>query len=1198
MINNADYINDIQQLLPTVFIEQVVLQPYSMSEEQKISTLSATMSLKDVVEKDGISQWFAEEDLKKFMRLNVFIIKSETLYNSIINFTSDNPNYSFFELQSIALQNKKDIATYEYTLPTKEELEQNKGVFYSENYIVDNDDGTQEITIPIKTEFRFIFEDEKDPFISLIAFMTFDLKEFASTLNALATKPEFDMADFSETRALSKSLTPFIAIKNGAVVSQFQYFLLPNNQFYYGQYHIITLDDGTKQYRTGAVENQNSENLQLVTDIQNIVLDMRARRIAEPKPVINETEIVNNLVKSTSQIEKIIKDKNQKPSNYFSEPLFSLDENGNCRFSFFFNKEKFIKENCFYPPILNQEIISQLVRIKSIGVYRIRKDIKEINFNSENNAVLVAWNKDASTSYDLLAEPDLNLYEGSYVTENNVEGINPSVIKSYSVYDSKINNINYGLYKYKIALDIVDPTKTYLLLILNSLTSQDNGALPILEKYYNLSISNKRQVTESNFGGDVKLSKLKLTPYFDNLLGKFISSFSSDNYTAIVSAQFALQLFLNYAKQFGYYTFTSPAQETEFNANINKMLVPPTASPDTILIIVNIVKEFIKKLESILGIADAQKKSSPSNKNNIISFEHTLESESAKKLENYLIDYDLNSSYENYFNASISSNIGFKILNKFDNTNSGLNSISLLNYKNLTDLASQKHFDSFTSFNIKEVYGDSVSDIYDFVDEFNDDDSKYCFLPISSVSVLDKKYNFAKLTEQLLDQKFFQNLFFDILNYNTLKQVNFSSQQIPKNSSVDNQNLVFKSQSINLFGSVVSIDEKTPVSAFEKGQSANDGIFNIFGKSGLVNLQNIDDQITKIKNDSVSSDSNQDEDASSLLIALLIQDIMQSVDKLNFASNLSIFSPLDEKDETNPNFFLNKFLNQNAQAQDIDEQLRQYIRDLPIPIKHLIVSRGNLSKISKVFNDLNSEKDATKYPENFFKFWITFKNIYEIQYFDGFASNNINSPIWKKLTINKIENSSSKIFCRIQKYKLPQFEKYFPEIKKLDMPIFDKYFYIIPDNNVDLFVSIENNVVKTPAVQLTPFAVKIISTDKSGPISYLPDLDNVVNVRNAGKESSVSLLINNLISGVNISDAFGKTSEKPVSRKITVDAPANVDLSLAVGNNDRIVKPEQVERTVEIKVEKFASITRPDVKEANAISFNNINTKRFKFSNR
>ena len=79
MINNADYINDIQQLLPTVFIEQVVLQPYSMSEEQKISTLSATMSLKDVVEKDGISQWFAEEDLKKFMRLNVFIIKSETL---------------------------------------------------------------------------------------------------------------------------------------------------------------------------------------------------------------------------------------------------------------------------------------------------------------------------------------------------------------------------------------------------------------------------------------------------------------------------------------------------------------------------------------------------------------------------------------------------------------------------------------------------------------------------------------------------------------------------------------------------------------------------------------------------------------------------------------------------------------------------------------------------------------------------------------------------------------------------------------------------------------------------------------------------------------------------------------------------------------------------------------------------------------
>ncbi len=1088
MANNADYINDIQQLLPTVFIEQVILEPNSISPEKKFSSLRATMSLKDVVEKDGVSQWFAEQDLQKFMTLNVFVFKSESLYNSVLNFTSQNENYSFFEINSIAQQNKKEIFTYTFKLPTKEELEQQKGAFYSENYITENSDGTKELTIPIKTDFRLLFDDENDTYIAIIAFMTFNLNEFAL---------QFNITDILETNALSKSLTPMVVIKDGAVVSQFQYFILPDGQFYYGQYHINNNPDGTKVYRTGTVETEKSQTLQLVTDTQNIVLDTRARRIFAEKSIIDETGILNNFVKTNLQIEKIIKkSKPNSYSKYFSEPIVSLDEQGNSRLSFFFDKQKFILENSFYPTVLekNPILIPQKARVKNISVYRIRKDIKEINYNSENISYLVASNKTSNNVFDVLGQPDLEKYNGSYIVENNVESVNPAIIKSYSAYDSSISDINYGLYKYKVGIEIIDPTKQYLLDMLNILSTASSK----LQEYYNASISNKRELTEQDIG-DVKQTKAKFTPYFDNLLGKFIPNFLKDNLVKAQQAQIALVAFLYAAKEFGYYSFNNTAEETQFILSMNNFLIPPTASPDTILLVIKIVEEFISKLKFVLDVPNTESKSSPSGKNNSLYFEYILEPSSVESISN-TTEYNINTSYENYFNSAVMNGIGYKIIKNFNNDLSGINSINLLEYKNIADEVSQKHFNDYTSLNIKELYGEIIPDVYNFIDDFNDNDSKYCYLPVSSVTTMGNKYNFGLLTDQILDQNFFESMFLDIINYNTLKQTNFNTQDIPQNSSLKKEELIIKGQLLDLFGfsgfSNISIASEQPVTSFEKNQK--NSLYNIFGKSGEPSRNVIDQQISNNKNTSKASTSDLNQNPSSLLIEILLREIVGSVEQLKLVRDFSIFCPVNEEKENNPDFFLNKIstaaflLSFIPGSEDYKITVQNYIRNLPIPIKHLIISRANVLKVSTVFNDENFEKDASKYPENFFKYWINFKNLYEIQYFDGFDKNNVKSPIWKTLTINKLNSSKSRILCRIQKFKLPSFEEYFPDIAKLEMPIFDKYFYIIPDESVDLLVSIEKEVQLVPKIELPPVQKENPPPDKAGPISFISSMVDFV----------------------------------------------------------------------------------------------------------
>lgn len=1095
MANDAELLNDIMQLLPTVFIEQITLDSIVNKLQSKKNLLvDVSLSLKDVVDKDGISQWFAQQDLQKYIKIHSLLITSESVYNELYNLPD---KYGYNELKFIFTDNPV-ITEKILELPSHKDLIQTKGVFYSENYISDNDDGTQEITVPKRTKYEILFDEENDKFLAILTFLTFDLKAFASA---------FGITGIDEQNALSKSFTSQIIIKDGAVVSETQYFTLPDGSFYYGQFHAVpSLNPSTNleeiEYRSGIIETENSQPLQLVTTTNNIISDFRVRKYFGDKTEFDAIGITNNLFKDSLQIKKIIDNNKVKPkeySKYFSNTLVSLDENGSCRFSFFFDKQKYALDNCYYPIILdpskNPSGIPEQVRVKNISVYRIRKDIKEINDSSENLAIFVASNSGVKTGLDILNNPDLNTFDGSYVVENNIEGIDHSILKNYSVCDASVSKINYGLYKYKVSMEIVDPTKEYLKDMLSKVVGP-NGILSILQSYYTISLSNKRITTE--IIGDVKDKQIKYVPYFDNLLGKFIPDFTKNFATEIQVAQNQLTNFLTLAKIAGYYSFNSVEEEQKMVNSINNLIVPPSATPESIQVVIELVKNFAQKIESLLEISDSEAASNASAKykNNIITFDYIFENSFTNNL-GYSTEYDSNKIYDNYFNATIINGAGFKVVNNLSTQdNLGINSIKLADYKKTTDAVSQKHFNDNTVMNIKDYYGDKVTNVYDFIDEFDNDDSKYSYLPISSIGTINKKYSFTKLSEQFSDQKYYENIFLDILNYNTIKLSKFGTQDIAKNSTLSQEEQAIKGQLLDLFSTPEFSNVSFAVAAPEalptaKSKTPQQSLFNTFGSSGSVNIDSkIDVQKAQVLSTSISSQTDVSSDPSSLLLEILLHEIINNDNDLKNGRDFSIFAPVNEDGEKSNRFFMNQVISSYNKKASVDPNKLQtlvsnYIKALPLPIKHLIVSRGNISNVVKAYDDYKGIKDATIYPENFFKYWINFKKIYEVQYFDGFADGNIKSPQWRTLTINKLKSSQANILCRLQKYKLSSYEGHYPDIAKLEMPLFDQYFYIIPDNAVNLLTSIQKSIQSTPKIVLPPLELAKPAPDKVGPVSAI-----------------------------------------------------------------------------------------------------------------
>ena len=463
----------------------------------------------------------------------------------------------------------------------------------------------------------------------------------------------------------------------------------------------------------------------------------------------------------------------------------------------------------------------------------------------------------------------------------------------------------------------------------------------------------------------------------------------------------------------------------------NKLIKPDTATPESIQLFLDIVKNFTYEVQNLLNFSNSEKASNGISKykNNLIIFDHTFENSTEAQIG--VNKYNKDFIYENYFNAAIINGAGYQVVNNTQDTTNGLKTVSIGNYKKQTDLILEKYFGKVSNtFNLKTLYGNKIPySAFDFGDTFENDDSKYSILPVSSVGTIGSKYDLLNLTNPFQNQETYEQIFLDILNYRTLKLTNFNQQTVQNQSQLTTGEQIVKGQLLDLFasgeyGSVYSItDLSTPKITKEQGYLNTDGT-----STGSISSK-IDKQQTSIP--PLKYDYDPNSNPNSLLLTLLRNQLLSDSDSVNKLNNFTVFCPVDQQGEKNDKFFCYEndiiYLSSNS--------FTRFMRNLPIPIKNLMVARAQEFEVVNPFAYKNV-KNNTDYVENFFSFWINFKKLYKVEYFEGFQTVDkqvlIKNPTWTELTINKLQTSKKNILCRLQKYKMEKFESYFPDVEKLE----------------------------------------------------------------------------------------------------------------------------------------------------------------------
>jgi len=162
-------------------------------------------------------------------------------------------------------------------------------------------------------------------------------------------------------------------------------------------------------------------------------------------------------------------------------------------------------------------------------------------------------------------------------------------------------------------------------------------------------------------------------------------------------------------------------------------------------------------------------------------------------------------------------------------------------------------------------------------------------------------------------------------------------------------------------------------------------------------------------------------------------------------------------------------------------KMRQRLRELPNPIKALILQSNPDARVRSKWGNLDGNPATDPYYKAVFGF--NYRNIKRVEYLAGFERATpppstpielfvamvidtppdvpqINSPIWKTLDAETYTSSiGKKLFCRLKTYSKP--EHGIVPMECLEMPVFDEFFILEPS-------SYDGSFVQSPPVPTPP----------------------------------------------------------------------------------------------------------------------------------
>ena len=498
----GNYSQMFNELIPVVNFNKITL---TGGRGKSALNVKINFVLKDVVEKDGISQWFAnsfDDDqnsspIERYLKINILQCTHPDVCEVL---SGRQPNSYLLDKGMSARDRKLHVQNRSINLDAKINTGAADSKSISE-YRRIAAGGEEIIEIPIEETFRvFDYADGGGNDLQHLSYFVWVSMDVGKMAN------DFDMdEEFFKQAAPNTSVYSEYVIQNGNVVSDTNIFLLPSGEVWEGETHYhdpaINPDPRNptfKGYMTHRVHRPDSQYLEVKTVTNTKIRDFRfVDRVEDRYRSVTQARIGAGLVEGEAEVGEAIEEDiisesvsqytkllgkevmPEKRSGLFTELWTTTDEAHNGNGMFAFDYAAFLKENSAFPYLWSVSEETTLKLLSYARIVEMRLVRRQVNPKEKLNNRLGTPDrpKGKRRSYRVLAKTSqkrksrtqtITTVSNSscFLTETKVD-LHGSEIKGsartdgirwFTFTDRGLLNERDGTYQYSVFIKSLDPT--------------------------------------------------------------------------------------------------------------------------------------------------------------------------------------------------------------------------------------------------------------------------------------------------------------------------------------------------------------------------------------------------------------------------------------------------------------------------------------------------------------------------------------------------------------------------------------------------------------------------------------------------------------------------------------------------------------------------------------------------------------------
>lgn len=651
----------IGSIIPSVYISRITLESSGYparesnphidhSRERVINTdtdgLVATVDLivKEKLGNDLIGTWFANNDITKYLNLNVYQI-TDPMLTTYLGYGVDSfgllrgqyaPGDIRYELASAMLgaSRPNEIVTVEKVetwlnlnstlqmLPLNKEIEGNDSDISQFKSRVD-DDGN--VVYDITYRLRFESSKSKPEHLSFFAFCKIDIEQLAADF-------DFDLDQIGESQTTGNVVSD-IVIDNSAVSSKTFVYFDSQQKLWPGPVHNVG-----GSWFSGARASADSIPLTRKTVLNAKIQDFRNEKEIE-KLMIDFSKVENDII-SANTLKRLSNDTivSTYKDAYFSDMELTRNADGDAKFLFVVDFKKAIVERSVLGRLLSnkQELCRQAItrtKISSMRVYRQRvKEDFSLTLSgtpsglspfdkNEPWELIVKSGEKSWKSFNTVNDSRGSLKEEQVILSalESEEDSSSYGVRFFTGMDKTMSEVTDGVYRYVVEVEIDDNTSDYIRERIDTLLTAKKELEEYLSQGSQQSVS--RYVPEikdphiessaeidrsgAKTAGNYDLASNRFTDYFINkMFEKYGEGSTSSpwNFAPLVYTE-TLSLFT------GMDSSSSNKQKTLMIADtLHNFLNPTTGNPRSVGMVIRLIDKLANNLATIIGSTISSRK--------------------------------------------------------------------------------------------------------------------------------------------------------------------------------------------------------------------------------------------------------------------------------------------------------------------------------------------------------------------------------------------------------------------------------------------------------------------------------------------------------------------------------------------------------------------------------------------------------------